>query len=248
MTDDDPLIAKIVAAWSGCTLPVGPRSRPGTAFFYNELVESTPDGDTVREWLVTADRLSRPELGEIRLRPEIIEPAGAASAYLAVRDFAGMWQRHKGVAVTRTFFLHDHAERKGWAWSAEQVTDGLAAKAEHVKAVDGEPRGALALGHIAREPGEPGEPRPLAAANATLARDPDRVIRWQGWLPAGFAGAPVFVLEARGPEVVLRCLGALATAGNSPAVLTFDVIRALIAATVRPKPPKRGWLRFGGKS
>ncbi|HEV7713335.1 MAG TPA: hypothetical protein VGP16_34390 [Asanoa sp.] len=48
MTKDDPLADAILENWSGCTLPLGQGTRAGTAFFYNELVESTPEGELVR--------------------------------------------------------------------------------------------------------------------------------------------------------------------------------------------------------
>ncbi|MFF5225361.1 hypothetical protein [Dactylosporangium sp. NPDC000521] len=244
MTDDDPLADLVLEHWSASTLPVGPRSSPGTAFFYNELVETTPDGEQVREWWLTADRLTRTKVGEVRLRPELIEPTGAAPDHLAVPDFEQMWSRRSGVAVTSTAFLHEHAARKGWSWSTTQVTDGAVAKAEHVRAVGAQPCPAYALGHVTREPDEPGEERPLAIATSRVARDPDGVVRWQGTLPDGFAGGPVFTVEQRGTrEFHLRCLGLLASADRNPTVLTFDTIHSLIEELVRPKPPKRGFFR-----
>lgn len=236
VTDEDPLADLVLEHWSASTLPVGSRTSPGTAFFYNELVASTPDGEQVREWWLTADRLTRTKLGEVRLRPELVEPTGAASDELVVPDFEQMWARRSGVAVTSTSFLHEHAARKGWSWATTQITDGAAAKAEHVRAVDAQPRGAYALGHVTRELGEPGEARPLAIATSTIARDPDGVVRWRGTLPAGFAGGPVFTADQRGPrEFVLRCLGLLASTDRNPTVLTFDTIHALIKNLVQPK-------------
>lgn len=183
-------------------------------------------------------------MGEVRLRPDLIEPTGAASDYLAVTDFEQMWSRRSGVAVMRTFFLHEHAAKKGWSWAAAQITEGVAGTAEHVRAVDGEPRRAYALGHVTRELGELGEQRPLAIATSNIARDPDGVVRWQGSLPDGFAGGPVFVAEPRGDRAFnLRCLGLIASAERNPDVHTFDTIRSLIAELVRPKPPKRGLFR-----
>jgi hypothetical protein len=171
--------------------------------------------------------------------------AGAASDYLAVMDFEKLWSRRSGVAVTRTFFLHEHAARKGWSWAtATQIADGVAAKAEHVRAVGAEPRLAYALGHITRELGEPGEQRPLALSTSAIARDPDGIVRWQGSLPDGFAGAPVFVADRRGErEFVVRCLGLVSSADRNPDVVTFDTIRALIEELERPEPPKRGLFR-----
>ncbi|MFD0576008.1 hypothetical protein [Dactylosporangium darangshiense] len=244
MAEDDPLVDAILEHWSACTLPLGQGPRAGTAFFYNELVDSTPEGERVREWWLTADRLTRTKVGEVRLRPDLIKPAGAASDYLAVPDFEKMWSRRSGVAVMRTFFLHEHAAKKGWSWAAAQITEGVAAKAQDVRAVDAQPRRAYALGHVTREPGEPGEQRPLAVATSTIARDPDGVVRWQGSLPDGFAGGPIFVTERQGDRAFrLLCLGLVASPDSNPDVLTFDAIRSLIGELVRPKPPKRGFFR-----
>ncbi|GIF45659.1 hypothetical protein Afe04nite_01980 [Asanoa ferruginea] len=243
MPTDDPLADAILENWGAYTLPLGQGKRAGTAFFYNELVDSTPESDFVREWWVTADRLTRTEVGEVGLRPDLIEPTGAASDYLAVTDFEQMWSRRAGVAVMRTSFLHEHAAKKAWSWAAEQITEGVADTAEQVRAVDGEPRRAYALGHVTREPAD-GEQRPLAIATSNIARDPDRVVRWQGPLPAGFTGGPVFIAEPHGDQsFVVRCLGLIASADRNPDVLTFDVIRSLIAELVRPQPPKRGLFR-----
>ncbi|SNT56656.1 hypothetical protein SAMN05421812_1106 [Asanoa hainanensis] len=233
MTTDDPLADAILEHWSACTLPLGESPGAGTAFFYNELVESTPDGDNVREWLVTADRLTRTKVGRARLRPALIEPTDAASDYLLVTDFEGMWSRRSGVAVTRTLFLHEHAATKGWSWATAEVTEGVAATAEHVRAVDGRQRRAYALGHVVRDQGEQ---RPLAIATSNIGRDPDGVVRWLGALPEGFAGGPVFVADEHGDRsFVVRCLGLIASADRNPDVLTFDAIRSLIEGVVRPK-------------
>lgn len=103
-------------------------------------MESTPDGERVREGPLTADGLTRTKVGETRLRPGLLEPASAAPDYLAVMDFEKMWSRRSGAAVMRALFLHEHAAKKGWSWSAAQITDGVAAKAEHVRAIGAEPR------------------------------------------------------------------------------------------------------------
>jgi hypothetical protein len=230
VTEEDPIADLIVETWGGCTLPVGPLGgRGGTAFLYNELVESTPDEDRVREWLLTADVLTRSEVGEVRLRPELIQPAGAAADHLAVLEFEQGWSRAAKVALMRSTLLHEHAERKGWSWSTQQVTDGVAARSEHLRGLGGEPHTAYALGHVTTEPGTPGEPRPLAIATSGVTRDPDRVVRWAGALPDGFTGAPVFIAQHRaGREFAMLCIGLIADGDRNPTVVTFDTIRKLI--------------------
>ncbi|MDG6105646.1 hypothetical protein Daura_13135 [Dactylosporangium aurantiacum] len=137
--------------------------------------------------------------------------------------------------MTRTAFLHEHAAKKGWSWAHTQITEGVAAKAEQVRAVGAQPCPAYALGHVVRELGAPGEARPLAIATSTVARDPDGVVRRRGSLRDGFAGGPVLGTERNGRKFVLRCLGLLASAGRNPDLVTLDAIRSLIEGLVRPK-------------
>ncbi|GAB4054422.1 hypothetical protein GCM10028775_44560 [Catellatospora paridis] len=230
VTEEDRLEDMIVKTWGGCTLPIRPVGGPaGTAFLYNELLESTPDGDRVREWVLTAAGLTRGGLGEFRLRPELIEPAGAAADYLAVLEFDQSWSRRANVAAMPSGLLHDHAERKGWQWTMAQVADGVAARAEDLLVLSGEPHRAYALGHVTTEPGAPGEQRPLAVATSGVTRDPDGVVRWAGALPEGFTGAPVFLAQHRsGREFRLLCIGLIADGDRNPTVATFDTIRKMI--------------------
>jgi hypothetical protein len=240
----DPLGDTIIEELGRCTLPIRPldaSSPAGTAFLYNELIESGPDGDRVREWLVTAEHLSRGKVTEIRLRPDMIEPPDTASDYLALQDSAEFWHRRSGAAAMSSLVLHDHAQRKGWRWRTQEVTEGWAARVEDVRAIGAEPRNAWALGHLSVEPPTE-EKRPLAISRSQIARDPDRVIRWRGELPEGFTGAPVFTADHDGGrEFRLRCVGLIADDHRNPTVVTFDVIRALISNEVRG--PRRWWGR-----
>ncbi|MFG2559221.1 hypothetical protein [Streptomyces sp. NPDC048496] len=58
----------------------------GTAFWYNDLVDTQGDTETVRQYLVTARALTRYDIAEVRLRPErrsavreLPEPSSPAS-------------------------------------------------------------------------------------------------------------------------------------------------------------------------
>ncbi|WP_147433141.1 hypothetical protein [Catellatospora citrea] len=230
MTEEDPLEDMIVKTWGGCTLPIRPvGGAAGTAFLYNELLESTPDGDQVREWVLTATSLTRSELGEFRVRPELVEPAGAAADYLIVQEFDERWSRGTNAAVMSSGVLDDYAERKGFRWTMAQVTDGVAARAEELRVLSGEPHRAYALGHVTTALGTPGEGRPLAVAYSGVTRDPDGVVRWAGALPEGFTGAPVFLAQHRsGREFRLLCIGLIAGGDRNPTVATFDTIRKMI--------------------
>ncbi|WP_433064843.1 hypothetical protein [Dactylosporangium sp. CS-033363] len=144
----------------------------------------------------------------------------------------GTWSRRGGVAVAPVGLLHEFAQHQG-----AQVTDGVAATAEHVRAV-GEERRAYALGYVH----EAGDRRPLAIATSNVARDPDGVVRWRGALPDGFVGSPVFIFEhQKGREFIVLCLGLIASAERNPDVATFDVIRSVIGKATQP--PKRRWFR-----
>ncbi|MGW0786947.1 hypothetical protein ACWD04_01535 [Streptomyces sp. NPDC002911] len=50
----------------------------GTASWFNDLVESTPDSEVIRQYLVTAAEVTRDDLGEFTLRPELCEPVMSA--------------------------------------------------------------------------------------------------------------------------------------------------------------------------
>ncbi|MGY4916397.1 hypothetical protein ACWD9K_14465 [Streptomyces sp. 900116325] len=52
-----------------------------------------------------------------------------------------------GAAVMPTGGLHPIARRKRWEWATDEITDGLAARAEDVAAVGAEPVPAYVLGH-----------------------------------------------------------------------------------------------------
>jgi hypothetical protein len=223
----------------------------GTAFLFNELVESTTDSDRVREWLVTADALTWSDLGEFRLRPDMITSVGAASDLLIVRDFRnGWWTNKSSVAVMRSAILHDHAQRKGWAWRTQEITDGSATTVELEREYVDQAIGAYALGHVVADPREAGTDRPLALVSGRIGADGRGVIRWQGVIPTGFVGAPVFaVRRLDGLAFGMHCVGLLLPGDRLNAIAPFSAIRALIDDIVRsdgtlPKRPASVWNRL----
>ncbi|MEV6964279.1 hypothetical protein AB0M47_04110 [Hamadaea sp. NPDC051192] len=247
---DDPMGDAIAERLRRCTLPIKAGREFGTAFLYNELVESTPDADRVREWVVAADRFTRGPTLEVRLRPEMIE-SERSSDYLLVMHMEDGWARRAGVGVLTSSVLHEHAERKGWRWRTQEVTEGMAATRERVKTVLGDgARRAWALGHFDYEVIEvPGEPRPQGLVSASVARDPDGVVRCRGELPNGFAGAPVFVADQVARlEFALVCLGVVGGNERNPTVVTFDTVRELIARATAGGSRARGWRRFLGRN
>ncbi|MFD8755657.1 hypothetical protein ACFV0O_32470 [Kitasatospora sp. NPDC059577] len=212
----------------------------GTAFRYNHLVESAPDGDTVRQYLVTAEALTRYDLGQWTLRADVCEPAMSADR-LAMTGFAAGWTGLDGlgVAVMPTGVLDATAERKGWRWTTDEITDGLAASDRDVAAIGDRWTPAYLLGHdVGEERGE----RLQAVVVGAIARDADGVVRWGGPLPEGCAGGPVFVGRSLGGRRFrLVCVGlALPGASGANEIATFDRIRAALGGRA-PAEPRRWW-------
>ncbi|SCL69693.1 hypothetical protein [Micromonospora chersina] len=223
------LLGRAILPVHGSGGPGAPATTFGTAFFYSELIGATDDGEVVHEWLLTASATTRAPYGEIGLRPSVTEPAEAAAEPVELPDFADRWLDLPdiGLAAMPIGGLYGYAEDRGWSWRTQQVTDAVAAPAEAVARVGAEPRSAFVL---ALGVGDDGS-RPLEAVIERVARHGDEV-RVTTELPVGYAGAPVFGVEA-GPEgeVALRCLGLLlpATSGGHP-VATFDRIRSALSA------------------
>jgi hypothetical protein len=214
------------------TLPIaGPVSGPpGTAFLYNHLLRSTDGVDHVVELLVTADAFAQHEMLEFKLRPDMIEPVGAASDNLLVTDVARSWTHDStGFAFVPSAFLHLHGRRKGWRWTTQEVTDGFAAQPQDVADIGADPCRGFLLGHTVDGPG-----RPLVLMSGSVRRDDDAgVVRWVGPVPAGMVGSPVFTvrqLDALAFKVI--CLGVLLAGTQDNLVATFDAIRHAVALTL----------------
>ncbi|WP_225846178.1 hypothetical protein [Streptomyces sp. HPF1205] len=200
----------------------------GTAFWYNDLIEVDDDRETIRQYLVTTEPHTRYEIGQFTLREGLISPELPADE-LVLPGFSRKWFRIEelGVAVMPTVDLHLHGERKGWTWSVQEVTDGLAARPEDIEALGPEPLPAYLLGHEVTEPDSrhPGRPQTLLAG--TVTRDAEGVVRWDGPLPEGCAGAPVFAGLPHEQGLKLVCLG-LVRPGEPATLVTFDMLRPAI--------------------
>ncbi|HEY5832991.1 hypothetical protein [Streptomyces sp.] len=234
----------------------------GTAFWYNDLVEVAEDREVIRQYLVTAEPLTRYEIGQFTLRAGLAEPELPVDE-LVMPGFAKKWSRagDLGVAVMPTVELHLHAERKGWSWASQEVTAGLAAQPEDIAGLGAEPVPAYALGHeVTGDPGHRRPERPQTLLAGTVTRTADGTTRWSGPLPEGCAGAPVFAgLPHAGGQVKLVCLGLLLPGGpgeargpgdapgsagprDSGTVATFDKLRPAIHA-LTPSPKRHWWQR-----
>ncbi|MGW4563330.1 hypothetical protein ACWEN3_13255 [Streptomyces sp. NPDC004561] len=242
----------VLAQAGRATLPYQRAHRPGpygTAFWFNELLEETEDTETVRQVLLTASEPTRVDLAEVAIRPDLCDPAPSAEKLL-MTDFADGWTHLDGlgVAVQSTAGLHAYADRKGWRWDTDQVTDGIAARAEDIALITATPVRAYALAHDgAPDTGA----RDQAVVVGALARAADGTVRWSARLPEGCSGAPVFYSVALGDDSAkLLCAGVLLPAdgqgfGHHP-VATFDRIRTALADLPRPgSAGRRRWWRRG---
>ncbi|WP_055589119.1 hypothetical protein [Peterkaempfera griseoplana] len=217
----------------------------GTAFWFNDLVDATPGQEAVHQYLLTASAVTGYELGEMTLRAELCQPAMSAEKLL-MRDFADGWidLAGIGVAVMPTAGLHVHGERKGWRWSTDEITDGLAAREADLAAIGTEPVPAYILGHdVGAERGE----RLQAVVVGNAVRSADGTMHWDGAVPLGCVGAPVFVSVPLGDQKFkLVCAGLVLPGDTSNPIATFDRIRAAVRALSSPPEPKRS--RWGWRS
>jgi hypothetical protein len=216
-------------------LPVGQLDRPGdtargfgTAFFFSELVTAADGRQLVREYLLTADAITRAPYGKFGLRPSVTEPAGAADAIL-LADFAAQWAHFPevGLAAMLARGLQQHAAGEGWQWRTQPVTDEMAAPADVVAGIGTVPGSAFVLALGVADDGS----RPLEAVIERVVRDGDD-IRLGTELPDGHVGAPVFGAEViAGGDLTVHCLGLVLPAeGGGHRIATFDRIRAALGA------------------
>ncbi|WP_031512508.1 hypothetical protein [Streptomyces sp. NRRL F-5123] len=230
-----------------------------TAFWFNELVETSDEGEVVRQYLVTAGEPTRVDIAEFTLRPELCEPTMSAEKLL-MADFSERWTHldRLGVAVMSTAGLHAHGARKGWRWSTDEITDGIAAGAEDIAALGAEPAAAYLLGHDV-DPGTGA--RELVVVVGEVTRDEDGDVRWVGNVPRGCVGAPVFTgVPKGGDRFKLVCAGVLLPGDGDHPVAPFDRLRTALRAltpeaSAAPEPagprprdhaPKQRWWRRRG--
>ncbi|MGW3092584.1 hypothetical protein ACWDCC_03960 [Streptomyces sp. NPDC001102] len=255
------IIDAIVDHVGRSTLPFQPAHREeqhATAFWFNELVETTSEGEVIRQYLVTASEPARVELAEFTLRPALCAPVMSAEK-LMMLDFAEGWIHlgDLGVAVMPSAGLHAHGERKGWHWTTDEITDGIAATEEDIAGFGESPVQAYLLGHVSDGDGS----RDQAVVIGRIARSGDGGMQWIGDLPQGCLGAPVFVGAPLGEDSFkLVCVGVVLSADGHNAIATFDRIRAALKAFPPNSTPaddgagtaprtgerKRGWWQRRG--
>ncbi|SDN28612.1 hypothetical protein [Actinacidiphila guanduensis] len=215
-----------------------------TAFWYNDLIETGGDHEVIRQYLVTAAHRTRYETGQWTLRPELADPEQPVDE-LVMGGFMKRWTAFPtlGVAVMPTVDMHLHAERKSWRWATQEITEGLAARAEDIAAIVAEPLPAYILGHTAEGGGRRPARHQHLLEGAVSRPDPEGRMQWSGpELPDGFDGAPVFAaLELPDEQLKLLCLGAIVP-GGPPTVATFDLLRPAVHALAPPRT-RHWWQR-----
>ncbi|MET7644651.1 hypothetical protein ABZS83_13565 [Streptomyces sp. NPDC005426] len=261
--DHGSLIDALVSSSGRATLPYQQAHRGeafGTAFWFNDLLTEEADGtETYRQYLVTAGASTRYDLAEIRLRAGLSDSAMSANALMMTRFQAG-WipLGDSGVSVLPTGVLHALARRKGWAWATDEITDGVAARAEDVSRLGDAPVPAYVLGH---DVGPDRTQREQVVVVGEVVRSGDgRGTVWTGSVPRGCVGSPVFVgIRLEGLRFKLVCLGVLLPGegagegggagegeGTWHPVATFDRIRSAVRnlpeePAAAPPPPSRWW-------
>lgn len=217
----------------------------GTAFWYNDLIETGDGREVIRQYLVTAAPRTAYEIGQWTLREGLSDPEQPLDE-LVMGGFAKKWSTvgGLGVAVMPTVELHLHAEKRGWRWASQEITAGLAAGPADIALFDDDPLPAYALGHEvdeSRSAKHPDRPQSLIAGEVARAA-PDAPLTWSGPLPDGFDGAPVFTaLPLSDDRLKLLCLGVLLP-GDPPTVATFDRLRPGIHA-LSPSLNRHWWQR-----
>ncbi|WNI23348.1 hypothetical protein [Streptomyces sp. ITFR-16] len=251
--DHGSLIDALLSSSRRATLPFQQAHRGdvfGTAFWFNDLVvgESADGGEVYRQFLVTAGALTRYDLAEIRLRPELSDSAMSANGLMMTRFQEG-WipLGDSGVSALPAGVLHALARRKGWAWATDEITDGVAAKAEDLALLGDGPVPAYVLGH---DVGPDRTQREQAVVVGEVVRGGDgRGFVWTVPVPRGCVGAPVFAgLRLEGLRFRLVCLGVLLPGeGDRHPVAGFDRIRAGVRALPEERPapeaPRSRWWR-----
>lgn len=217
----------------------------GTAFWYNDLIETRDGREIIRQYLVTAAPRTRYEIGQWTLREGLSDPEQPLDE-LVMGGFVKKWTAlgDLGVAVMPTVELHVHAEKRGWRWDTQEVTAGLAAGPEDIALFDDDPLPAYVLGHEvdeSRSAKHPDRPQVLLAGEVARA-SADAPLTWSEPLPEGFDGAPVFTaLPLPDGQLKLLCLGAVLP-GEPPTVATFDRLRPAIHA-LAPARSRHWWQR-----
>ena len=242
----DSVITAILGAAGRSTLAfeeAATGNEPGTAFWFNDLVDARPGKERIQQYLLTASALTQIQVAEFHLRQELAEPVLSAERLLITKFDAG-WTTLDGlgVAAMATGGLHAYAARKQWRWNTDEITDGLAARDADIAMIGSEAVPAYVVGHSVEGPERS---RPKSVLIGSVTRGADQVVRWDHEIAQGCVGAPVFVAVPRGDGAVkLLCIGVVLPGPERNAIATFDVIRrAVRTLSAAAQKSRRPWQR-----
>lgn len=205
---------------------LGPES---CAFLFNDLLASDDDGETVATWILTADALTYVDVGRFGIRPEMSEDGAPSADGVLVTKYEQTWYHFPdiGVAAMPMATLRNYSARKGWAWSTQEVTDGLAAQAQDIANLGAVQHTTLVIGHPTYQRNR--SPAVVAARIGMRGSVPTLL----GSVDRGFIGAPAFVAfpkpESSDPdELMLKCIGIVLPGDAAHPIATFDKIRPVL--------------------
>jgi hypothetical protein len=238
--DVDAIARFLIGLVGRGTFPVSQTAggRQSCAFLFNDLLASDDDGDTVATWILTADAMTYADFGAFDIRPEMTENGAPSAKAVIVTEYEHSWYHFPdiGVAAMPMAVLRDYSARKGWTWSTQEITDGLAATARDIANLGEEQHTILIIGHPADQPNRP--------QGVMVAR-----IDVHGGVPAlpgraddGFIGAPAFAAfpnpaSPDSNELLLRCIGIILPGDAAHPIATFDEIRPLVRQVVAEELP-----------
>lgn len=204
------------------------------AFLFNDLLASDSDGETVATWILTADAMTYIDAGVFDIRPDMTEDGSPSAEKVIVRKYEQTWYHFPniGVAAMPMAVLRDYSARKGWAWSTQEITDGLAANAHDIAHLGDVQHTILVLGHPADQ-----RNRPPGVAVARIDMR-DGVPTLLGSAGRGFIGAPAFVAFPASSDsngLLLKCIGVVLPGDAAHPIATFDKIRPLLRQIITDK-------------
>lgn len=199
------------------------------AFLFNDLLSSDDDGDTVAAWILTADAMTYSDYGVFGIRPEMTEDGAPSAEQVIITEYEQSWYHFPdiGVAAMPMAVLRDYSASKGWAWSTQEITDGLAANAKNFADLGEEQNTILVIGHPTDQRNRPPG---VAVARIDMRGGVPTLL---GSLDRGFIGAPAFVAfpkpdSSDSNELLLKCIGVVLPGDATHPIATFDKIRPLL--------------------
>ena len=173
------------------------RAVGGTTFLYNHLLTSGKGDEATAyvTFLITAPGMTTGDYGFFGIPRHMVSDPGAAE-HLVSQGRSHAWQRpadeRVGLAALPYYHLAAHAERKGWSWCTDEVTDGTLYSGGHLAVW----RGELAVYGYEAD-GAEGIARQQPVLRAVDIVSADGGTPGVSGVPASFVGAPIVALTPR---------------------------------------------------